>query len=74
LLLIFPAFGYLLVFTLGVSDFVLLALFAIARHLGIRFLPTLTLGCAAGFLTVLADLLVDLPLPALPFISLVPPR
>ncbi len=70
LLLIFPTFGYPLGFALGLADFIFLALFAaLARRLeGLHSLPTLTLGCAAVLLAMLAGLLLDRTLLALPFI------
>ncbi len=71
LLVIFPTFGQPLGFALGVADFVFLALFAaIARHLSLRFLPTLALGCVAILAAMLAGLLLETYLPALPFIAL----
>lgn len=68
----FPTFGFSLGFALGVSDFIFLALFtAMAGHLGLRHpLPTLVLGCAAVLLAMLAGLLLETALPALPFIAL----
>jgi hypothetical protein len=70
--LIFPAFGYPLSFALNVSEFVFLALFAApAGSLeGLHLLPTLILGFVAVLLAMLAALLFDRPLPALPFIAL----
>ena len=71
LLVIFPTFGQPLGFALGVADFVFLALFAaIARHLSLRPVPTLALGCAAILAAMLAGLLLGTYLPTLPFIAL----
>ena len=71
LLVIFPTFGQPLGFALGVADFVFLALFAaIARHLSLRPVPTLALGCAAIIAAMLAGLILGTYLPALPFIAL----
>lgn len=71
LLVILPTFGQPLGFALGVADFVFLALFAaIARHLSLRPVPTLVLGCAAILAAMLAGLLLGTYLPALPFIAL----
>lgn len=71
LLLIFPAFGQPLGFALGVSDFVFLALFAaMSRTLGLRYPLTLSCCLGATLLAMTAALLLERPLPALPFISL----
>jgi hypothetical protein len=71
LLLWFPTLGRPLGFSLGVSDFVFLALFAaMAKHLNLRPLATLVLGCVAVVLALLAALFLARPLPALPFIAL----
>lgn len=71
LLLVFPTFGQPLGFGLGVSDFIFLALFAaMARLLDLRPKLTLASGCAATVLAMTAGLLLERPLPALPFISL----
>jgi hypothetical protein len=71
LLLVFPTFGSPLGFGLGVSDFVFLALFAAAsRFLNLRYLATLLGLCLATFLAVTAGLLLERPLPALPFVAL----
>ena len=71
LLLIFPTFGRPLGFGLGISDFIFLALFAaVARLLDLRSKLTLASGCAATVLAMTAGLLLERPLPALPFISL----
>lgn len=71
LLVVFPTFGYPLGFALGVADFVFLALFvAVARHLSLRPLATLALGCAAVLAAMLAGLFLQTYLPALPFIAL----
>jgi hypothetical protein len=71
LLLVFPTFGSALGFGLGVSDFIFLALFAAAgRFLNLRYAATLLGVCFAAFLAVTAGLLLQRPLPALPFIAL----
>ena len=72
LLVWFPTFGFPLGFALGVSDFIFLALFAAtAGYLGLRHpLPTLVSGCVATLVTMLAGLLLQTALPALPFIAL----
>jgi hypothetical protein len=71
LLLVFPVLGTAYGFGLGVSDFIFVALFAaIARYLALR--PTLTLAAtvAAALLALAASILLQRPLPALPFVSL----
>jgi hypothetical protein len=71
LLLVFPTFGSALGFGLGASDFVFLALFAAAsRFLDLRYPATLLCTCFATFLAVTAGLLLERPLPALPFIAI----
>lgn len=71
LLLVFPTFGSVLGFGLGVSDFIFLALFAAAsRSLNLRYLATLLCLCFAIFLAVTAGLLLERPLPALPFVAI----
>jgi hypothetical protein len=71
LLLIFPTFGSALGFGLGVSDFIFLALFAAAsRFLNLRYATTLLGLCFAAFLAITAGLLLQRPLPALPFIAI----
>jgi hypothetical protein len=71
LLLVFPTFGSPLGFGLGVSDFIFLALFAAAsRFLNLRYAATLLGLCFATFLAVTAGLLLQRPLPALPFIAI----
>jgi len=71
LLLVFPTFGSPLGFGLGVSDFIFLALFAAAsRFLNLRYLATLLGLCLATFFAVTAGLLLERPLPALPFIAI----
>ena len=71
LLLVFPTFGSVLGFGLGVSDFIFLALFAAAsRFLDLRYAATLLGVCFAAFLAVTAGLMLQRPLPALPFIAL----
>jgi hypothetical protein len=70
LLVIFPTFGQPLGFALGVADFVFLALFAaVARHLSLRPVQTLALGCTAILAAMLAGLVLGSYLPALPFIA-----
>jgi len=71
LLLVFPTFGSALGFGLGLSDFIFLALFAAASlFLNLRYIPTLLGVCFAAFLAVTAGLLLERPLPALPFIAI----
>ncbi len=71
LLLVFPTFGSPLGFGLGVSDFIFVALFAAASgFLNLRYLATLIGLCLATFLAVTAGLLLERPLPALPFIAI----
>jgi hypothetical protein len=71
LLLVFPTFGSALGFGLGMSDVIFLALFAAAgRFLDLRYAATLLGLCFATFLAVTAGLLLQRPLPALPFITL----
>jgi len=71
LLLVFPTFGSALGFGLGLSDFIFLALFAAASlFLNLRYLPTLLGVCFAAFLAVTAGLMLERPLPALPFIAI----
>ena len=71
LLLVFPTFGSALGFGLGLSDFIFLALFAAAsRFLNLRYAATLLGVCFAAFLAVTAGLLLERPLPALPFIAI----
>ena len=71
LLLVFPTFGSVLGFGLGVSDFIFLALFAAAsRFLDLRYAATLLGVCFAAFLAVTAGLMLQRPLPALPFIAI----
>lgn len=71
LLLIFPTFGYPLGFALGVADFIFLALFvALAAYLALKPLATIVLGSASILLAMLAGLLLETALPALPFIAL----
>jgi hypothetical protein len=71
LLLVFPTFGSPLGFALGLSDFIFLALFAaVSRYLDLRYAATLLAVCTAAFLAVTAGLLLQRPLPALPFIAL----
>lgn len=70
LLLVFPTFGSALGFGLGVSDFIFLALFAAAsRFLNLRYFATLLCVCFGAFLALSAGLLLQRPLPALPFIA-----
>jgi hypothetical protein len=71
LLLVFPTFGSALGFGLGVSDFIFLALFAAASSfLDLRYLATLFSLCLATALAIAAGLLLERPLPAIPFIAL----
>jgi hypothetical protein len=71
LLLVFPTFGSALGFGLGLSDFIFLALFAAASSfLNLRYSATLIGICVATFLAVTAGLLLERPLPALPFIAI----
>ena len=71
LLLVFPTFGSALGFGLGVSDLIFLALFVAAgRFLDLRYAATLLGLCFAAFLAVTAGLLLQRPLPALPFIAI----
>ena len=71
LLLVFPTFGSPLGFGLGLSDFIFIFLFAAAsRFLDLRYLATLLGLCLATFLAVTAGLLLERPLPALPFIAI----
>ena len=71
LLLVFPTFGSALGFGLGVSDFIFLALFtAASRFLDLRYAATLLGICFAVFLAVTTGLLLQRPLPALPFIAI----
>jgi hypothetical protein len=71
LLLVFPTFGSPLGFGLGLSDFIFLALFvAAAFFLDLRYAATLIGVCIAAFLAVTAGLLLQRPLPALPFIAI----
>lgn len=70
LLLVFPTFGSALGFGLGVSDFIFLALFVAAgRFLNLRYAATLVGVCLATFLAVTAGLLLERPLPAIPFVA-----
>ena len=71
LLLIFPTFGNPLGFALGVSDFIFLALFtAVSRLLNLRHPLTLLAGLLSVLFAMVSGLVLGLPLPALPFISL----
>ena len=71
LLLVFPTFGSALGFGLGLSDFIFLALFAAASSfLNLRYVATLLGVCIGAFLAVTAGLLLERPLPALPFIAI----
>jgi hypothetical protein len=71
LLLVFPTFGSVLGFGLGVSDFIFLALLAAASHfLNLRYFATLLCVCSGAFLALSAGLLLERPLPALPFIAI----
>jgi hypothetical protein len=69
--LVFPTFGSPLGFGLGLSDFISFALFAAAGHsLDLRYAATLLRASCAAFLAVTAGLLLERPLPALPFIAI----
>lgn len=71
LLLLFPGFGTSLGFGLGLSDFIFLAFFAYVSHLlNLRYYLTLAFGGLAAIIALSASLLLQYPLPALPFISL----
>jgi hypothetical protein len=71
LLLIFPTFGSALGFALGASDFIFLALFtAASRFLNLRYRATLLCTCFSVFFAVVFGLLLERPLPALPFIAI----
>jgi hypothetical protein len=59
-LLIFPTFGSAPGFGLGASDFVFLTL---------RYSGTLLCVCSATLLAMIAGLLLERPLPALPFVA-----
>ncbi|MDP8947225.1 MAG: hypothetical protein M3N09_03870 [Actinomycetota bacterium] len=70
LLLVFPTFGAALGFGLGMSDFIFLALFTAASHfLNLRYFATLLCVCFGAFLALSAGLLLERPLPALPFVA-----
>lgn len=71
LLLVFPTFGQPAGFALGVSDFIFLALFtAISRFLNLYYTFTIMAGLCATLLAMACGLILERPLPALPFISL----
>jgi hypothetical protein len=71
LLLVFPTFDSALGFALGASDFVFLALFtAASSFLNLRYRATLLCTCFATFFAVVFGLLLERPLPALPFIAI----
>jgi hypothetical protein len=72
LMLVFPTFfGSPLGFGLGLSDFSSLDLFAAGGcFLDLRYAATLLGVCCAAFLAVTAGLLLERPLPALPFIAI----
>ena len=71
MLLVFPTFGSPLGFGLGLSDFIFLLLFAAAsRFFDLRYAATLLGASCAAFLAVTAGLLLERPLPALPFIAI----
>jgi hypothetical protein len=71
LLLIFPTFGSALGFGLGVSDIVFLALFvAVSCLLELRYVATLLGVGSAVFVAVTMGLLLERPLPALPFVAI----
>jgi hypothetical protein len=70
LLLVFPTFGSAPGFGLGASDFVFLALFAAAsRFLNLRYPATLLCVCSATLLVMITGLLLERPLPAIPFVA-----
>ena len=70
LVLVFPTFGSAPGFGLGASDVVFLALFAAAsRFLNLRYSGTLLSVCSATLLAMIAGLLLERPLPALPFVA-----
>lgn len=71
LLLVFPTFGQPAGFALGVSDFIFLALFAAtSRFLNLHYTLTLAAGLSATLITMVCGLLLERPLPALPFIAI----
>ena len=71
LLLVFPTFGQPAGFALGISDFIFLALFAAtSRFLNLYYTLTIMAGLCTTLLTMVCGLILDRPLPALPFISL----
>ena len=71
LLVIFPTFGQPLGFALGISDFIFLALFIrVSRLLDLRHIATSVAVCAGTLLAMTTSLLLERPLPALPFIAL----
>ena len=68
LLLVFPTFGSVAGFGLGTSDFVFLALFAASSLLlDLRYPATLLCVCAGPLLALTTGLLLERPLPAVPF-------
>ena len=70
LLLVFPTFGSAPGFGLGASDFVFLTLFAAAsRFLNLRYPATLLCVCSATLLVMITGLLLERPLPAIPFVA-----
>lgn len=71
LLLIFPTLGQPLGFGLGLSDFIFLALFGYSSYLlKLRYRTTLACCCGAILLSLATGLLIQRPLPVLPFIAL----
>jgi hypothetical protein len=71
LVLVFPTFGSILGFGLGVSDFVFIALFAAAsRFLNLRYAATLVCLIFSTFLALTTGLLLGRPLPAVPFVAM----
>lgn len=71
LLLIFPAAGQPLGFALGVADIIFIAIFAgIARSISLRYRLTLISAFIAVFTAMTTALVLNVPLPALPFIAL----
>lgn len=71
LVLIFPTFGHPLGFGLGLSDFIFIALFSyMSLLLDLHYIATIVACCTAAFLAMATGLLIHVPTPALPFISL----
>lgn len=71
LLLVFPTFGRPLGFALGISDFIFLAFFiAVSRLLHLRLQLTFVSSCLAVLIAMTVGLLLERPVPVLPFIAL----